>query len=535
MSVRNPLVRPAELRVLLAGAAMAGLMGACSMPAPVEPPPPPPEAELEEPELYGGPTADAEAQAYADTQVDSNNPYADQGPPDPAGLDGVFAEAEARRPGWGTMEPIPNPAPGERGRAYAEAAPVRSAPPARTLSPTPSPVPMDEPGQLPRVEDRLGAYAAGPAPAQPAPFVEPPVYEAPVAEGQPAASYPPVIVTMRPVPNPEERAATQPRTEPARREMAAAPAPQRRAEAAPTQPRRESRPAVRAAADRRLAGGPAPAQPPRAAASADRSARNTSAAVRAPVQQPARQAAGAPARANTAANRPATQPAARNQAQAQAPLPPANTPAGRAARLKRLEGGLSQLVQRDATLTVPERIVPGQTEQITLTLPQGLSETLTRQAGEIGLRDLARQAEVRTTLSGQGWRVEPEEPQTDELRTGRINSFTWSATPERGAGPLSADVDLALQGGGRFETLQLGQLTREIEDGGISDLSVNGLSWRALGAGLLLLAAIIGAFFFVRRGDGGGRVLSRRPEPVNLTPYSHGANTDAPRDEPTRA
>lgn len=527
MSVRRPLAVKVELRILLASAAVAGLLGACSMPAPVEPPPPPPEAELDEPELYGGLTDDAEVQAYADTApVDPDNPYADPRPVDSLGE--AYAEGpapdEARRPGWGTMEPIPNPPAGAKGRAYAGA---RPAPPPAYDAP-------DAPG-MPRTEERLGAYAAGPSPVEPTAYPQPPVYEAPYAEGQPAASYPPVVVTMKPVPNPEGASRTETRT--ARTETVAreaAPARIERRAEVPAQPRRESRPAARAAAERRLAGGPAPAQPARSpgAASASNSARDASATVRAPVQQrPAQPARTAPA---TTPARPAA--AAANRPAAQAPLPPANTPAGRAARLKRLEGGLGQLVQRDSTLSVPERIEPGQTEQITLTLPQSLSESLTRQAGEFGLRDLAREAEVRTALSGEGWRIEPEEPQTDELRAGRISSFTWSATPERGAGPLSADVDLALSGGGRFETLQLGQLTREIEGGGVADLSASGLSWRAIGAALLLLALLIGALFYARRRDGGdGGRLGRRPDPVNLTPYSQGANTDAPREEPSRA
>jgi hypothetical protein len=211
-----------------------------------------------------------------------------------------------------------------------------------------------------------------------------------------------------------------------------------------------------------------------------------------------------------------------------------------------MEGTLAQLVQRDSTLTVPESIETGRTERITLTLPQALSETLTREAREAGLRELATGAEVRVALKGEGWRIEPEEPQSDALRAGRVASFTWQATPERGAGPLSANVDAALSGGGKFETLQLGEVTREIEGvEAASDVSASGLSWRAIGGALLLLAVLIVALVYARRGNGeagvGRRFNRRRPDPVNLTPYSAGADTDTARDgrgddpEPSRA
>jgi hypothetical protein len=193
-----------------------------------------------------------------------------------------------------------------------------------------------------------------------------------------------------------------------------------------------------------------------------------------------------------------------------------------------------------STLSVPDRIVPGQTERVTLTLPQSLSETLTREAGTAGLRDLASQAAVAATLAGEGWRVEPEEPQTDDLRAGRTSSFTWRATPDRGAGPLSADVDARLSGGGRFETLQLGEVSREIEGAGAQGAAddaglVGGLGWRTIGAALLLLALLIGGLIYARRGGENGvgdgsrrRFNRRRPDPVNLTPYSPSADTDAP-------
>ena len=525
---RSPTPLTADLRLLLAGAAAAGLLSACGMPQPVEPPPPP-MAEMEAtPELYGGPEGQPGPAGDTYAQADGDNPYADQSPAAPIGVEPApEMMAEARRPGWGTMDPIPNPpgsAPRRGDRALAQARPA----PETDVTPG-----------MPRTEERLGAYAVGPTPpaspyADAGPTLPPsPPYEAaPYAEGTPASAYPPVIVQMQPVPNPPEGMRNQARS---RVQHTVSP----REETRTVERRRETpRRTARAAADQRLLGGPVRAERTATqAASADRSARDAAATAttRPAVTEPRREAAAGRTQA----------PAARRGAAA---LPPANTPEGRAARLKQVQGALAQLVQRDSTLTTPERIRPGQQERITLTLPQALSETLTREARAAGLRELASAAEVRVDLAGEGWRIEPEEPQTDQLRAGRVASFTWDATAERGAGPLTADIDATLSGGGWIETLQLGEITPEIEGAAApgqenAGAGLAGLSWRAIGGALLLLALLIGLLVYLRRsgdeGDAGRRRYNRRrPDPVNLTPYSPTADTDAPRDagdpEPSR-
>lgn len=520
MSVRRSLAAvPADLRILAAGAAVAGLLSACGMPQPYEPLPPP-EAELQAPpELYGGPVGlqtEAPAEAYAEAGPgDRANPYADPRP-GPGQETEPFAQAmveeESRRPGWGTMEPIPNP-PGSASSAYAQA---RTKPDLPRMAERP----------LPGAEERLGAYSrvepGPPPPAYARREPPPPTTEAPEGarfpEGAPAASFPPVVVTMPPIPNPVERAA--------------APAAEPRVQHTLT-PREEPRPRRRAAAEQRLMGAPARGERTNRQAAASAAGASATASARRTEQASTGSAAKAPA-ANARPPRNET----RNAAQKAAQLPPANTPAGRAARLKRLEGGLAQLVQRDSTLALPESVEAGRTERVTLTLPQALSETLTREAGKVGLKELAAKAEISTTLAGEGWRIEPEEPQTDDIRAGRVNSFTWRATPGKDAGALTADVDARLAGGGRFETLQLGALTRELDGAGAADAEQagGGLGWRTIGAALLLLALLLGALFYARRrdddvaGDGSRRRFNRRrPDAVNLTPYSPSADTDAPR------
>lgn len=328
-------------------------------------------------------------------------------------------------------------------------------------------------------------------------------------EGVPAAAYPPVIVTMPPVPNPEpapqHRAAATPRAE-----AASAPAPEPR-----PAPRRTAR-----VADDRLMGGPATPRPParrtETRAATSHPAATTAApapAARAPIQGPAAERGAATPTRPTSIRTP-------GRPNPAAALPAADTPEGRAARLRRLEGSLRTLIERDSTLTAPATFTPGQEERITLTFPRSLSESLTREARELDLRDLAAEAETRVQLQGEGWTIEPEEPQTDELRAGRTSSFTWRATPERGAGPLTAEVQAVMGGGERFETLQLGQLTGEVTGPGPEVASTGGVPWRVIGLTVLLLAALLGALLYARRKDdhGGRKRHSRgRSEPVNLT------------------
>jgi len=484
-----------------AGLLVAGsLVTACVEPPRVDPFYQPPVAEAP-PELYGAPEGEPGALAEAQPGTDPYAPVDPAAPPAP-----TEAYAELRRPGWGTMEPIPNP-PGspatDQSRAYAETAPADGrpseqdrvqayAPPSPPLAQTLPPVPAPE------------AYAE--LYRAPAPLPPPAPLEAPYAEGEPASSYPSTVVTMPPIPNPIETG-REPRVRDEIEPRAEREAP----------PRRAAR-----ATDDRLLGGPARPRAER---------RSASAATAAGSSRPAAATAASAAR-NAAPARPAGQTA--QQGAARNPRPAADTPAGRQAALNRLRSVLTTQVERDSTLAVdPART--GVAQRVTLTLPAGLAETLIREANAAGLSALASRAEVRTLLRGEGWRIEPEEPQNGPLTAGQVSSFTWTATPGRDAGPLTADVSANLSGGGRFETLDLGEVRRSVEGAEGAAEEPGGLSARAIAAAALLLLLLLGALWYARRGNGPAdgsrrRFNRRRPEPVNLTPYSPAADTDAPRD-----
>lgn len=520
----------------------AGLLAACVDPRPAEPLPPPPMAEAE-PELYGAPE-DPIGDAYAEAEP-MPEPMVEGDPSAAPGFDPAGQAQFAQRPGWGTMEPVPNPpgSPAAQGRAFARAEPVQprtdgrpserdrvgayEVPPPdvyaeRYAQVRPAPAPAPQP------------YAqARPAPA-PQPYVEPaptPPVEAPFAEGLPASSYPSTVVTMPPVPNPVEVARVTPRVR-AVVQPRAERQPQR-----PADPRRTERRAR--AADERLLGGPArPERRSAAAAEAGASSRNAAATVRSEGRSTApATTAAAPARPSGA--RPDTPRA--TQSRPERPARPAvNTPAGRQAALDRLRNALTVLVERDSTLAL-DPASPGEQQRVTLTLPAGLAEALTREAADGGLRSLASRAEVRAMLQGDDWRIEPEEPQNAPIEAGQVPAFTWKATPGPKAGPLTADISANLSGGGRFETLDLGEVRRDVE-GPAAARREGGVSARVLAAGALILLLLGGAFWYARRDNGGSsldgsrrRFNRRRPDPVNLTPYSPAADTDAPRgSDPAR-
>jgi hypothetical protein len=268
--------------------------------------------------------------------------------PPPPPMDEVVVVEERRRPGWGTMAPVPNPGEGER--AYAEGRRGQ---------------PYGAPESVPYAP--RGYVEARPAPDG----------EAIYSEGVPTAAERPLVITMEPVPNPTgtTRAGVDDR------QTSSAPPPRR----------------VRRASDEGLLGGPT-------------AARTQAAPTRRPEAAPARRpvtaTAAAPAR-NTQRAAAATTTAPRKTATAKPATAKQTTGAKAVKGMEHFRNVLSQLVQRDSTLTAPAEIVPGRTEQVTLTLPATLAETLSREARAAGMRDAAAGARIRAALTGEGWRIEP--------------------------------------------------------------------------------------------------------------------------------
>ena len=474
-------------------AAVAALMTACGMPDAMDPPPPPMEAPPP-PELYGTPDGpDAYAQ-YGQGPC-AMDPYPAAMPPPPC--DPAMAP-----PGAGDEE--------EARRALAEAvhdAHTKSAhlPPFdhRPGWGTMAPVPNPDEGRREYARSGRGQPYGEPEtqPYAPRGYVEVTPSregEAVYPEGVPAAYQRSVVVTMEPIPNPSgtTRAGLD----------------EDRAQGAPPRVRPRRR-----ATDEGLLGGP------------------TGRREAAPARRPAR-AEAAPARTARAEPARTTQRAAATAAPAARPAPQKAAAAPTTGRrsMEHFRNVLSQLVQRDSTLQAPTDIVPGRTETVTLTLPTTLAETIAREARASGLRDGAAGSRISARLVGEGWTIEPDEPQSSGVRPGQAAAFTWRATPEAGAGRLRADVDTVLpRRGGRTETLNLAQLNGPELSGAAERERDGGGGTARLIAAIVLLLVLGGAFWLLRRRDDspatvGSTRRRRYREPVNLTPYAPNADKPAP-------
>ena len=106
---------------------------------------------------------------------------------------------------------------------------------------------------------------------------------------------------------------------------------------------------------------------------------------------------------------------------------------------------------------------------------------------------------ITAALTGQGFAVTPEGPQSAPLLAGQPIVFRWSVTPQAGAhGPLQAEINADLLTDGR--TLPLGTIK--------SLAGVGRATGRVVGVGLLVLIALALLGWAARR---------RRPTPAGAT------------------
>ncbi|MES2344108.1 MAG: hypothetical protein V4597_20770 [Pseudomonadota bacterium] len=116
-------------------------------------------------------------------------------------------------------------------------------------------------------------------------------------------------------------------------------------------------------------------------------------------------------------------------------------------KLAKLQAAVGGEVAAGSKLTVPEAVTKGQAGQVSLSLPQTLLATIQREAAKLGLTKAAKKAEVTATLSGAGYEITPNGPQTAKLKTGEGAAFNWQVKPGAGErGPLKADIDARLAG-----------------------------------------------------------------------------------------
>ena len=308
-------------------------------------------------------------------------------------------------------------------------APHETAPPPSAYREAPPPALM---GEAPSSADHSG-LAGGPAGSEPAALSHSPnsnprylmrlvTYRR--ADG--------VLVTaMRPVPNPEDLSADDRRsiygTRYAPRAFLAAGHGRRHVEVAAA-PQMTAKPAMAKAA-------PPKAAPFKPVAVAKLAPPPVAAA--APPPKAVEQARPAPA--------PATEVAALKTPPPVAMAPGLKAPAD--PKLAALQAALGAEVTAGSKLTTPDLLPAGQASPISLSLPQTLMAGLQREAAKLGLGKAARKAEVTATLSGQGYEITPNGPQTAQLKAGEGPSFNWQVKPGAGEkGPLRADVDATLKG-----------------------------------------------------------------------------------------
>ncbi|MBP6546285.1 MAG: hypothetical protein KA220_06175 [Phenylobacterium sp.] len=116
-------------------------------------------------------------------------------------------------------------------------------------------------------------------------------------------------------------------------------------------------------------------------------------------------------------------------------------------KLAKLQTAVGGEVASGSKLTVPDTVTKGQAGEVKLTLPQTLLATIQREAANLGLTKAAKKAEVTATLSGAGYEITPNGPQTAKLKSGEAAAFNWQVKPGAGErGPLKADVDASLAG-----------------------------------------------------------------------------------------
>ncbi len=242
------------------------------------------------------------------------------------------------------------------------------------------------------------------------------------------------------------------------------------------------------AAESKLAGGPKTKHP-----TARRGARHAAGAGKAGTHI----ATKSPAAKSSASAKPAQQAAVAPSATTKAaPKAAASAPAaGPLTKPQQLGAALAGEVTAGAQLDIPNAIREGNEGIVTLTLPPSLGERIRQEAAKLGLGSAARTAEARATLSGEGYDIDPSDPQNAALKDNESAGFTWIVKPQAGdKGPLSANVGANLTGGGKSQTLDISTLERPVSPeadkaGGAAKLSQRWVTFGLLG--LLALFVII--------------------------------------------
>jgi cell division protein FtsN len=138
------------------------------------------------------------------------------------------------------------------------------------------------------------------------------------------------------------------------------------------------------------------------------------------------------------------------------PPPPAVAPA------RKLEAAVAGL-GKTAVLAAPADLSAAKPGKVTLSLPANLFSAIRAEAVKLGLAKAARKTEVTATLSGDGYTITPNGPQTQTLKPGKAATFTWQVLPGPNAkGALKADVSALLKGAKEIESVSLAHLEQTV-------------------------------------------------------------------------
>jgi hypothetical protein len=162
------------------------------------------------------------------------------------------------------------------------------------------------------------------------------------------------------------------------------------------------------------------------------------------------------------------------------------------ARYDALQTALTSDIAHGAILNAPRQIQPGQSADVTLTIPGDFAQTLRTEAASQNLSDQATSANLEATLSGDGYTIVPNETQALPLTLGAPTVFHWKVTPQGATqGALHADLRANLLAANHV--LNLGTIKAH-----------SGLFGRVIGVGLLVVIALVLLGWVTR---------SRRPTP----------------------
>lgn len=233
---------------------------------------------------------------------------------------------------------------------------------------------------------------------------------------------------QRPYPTPTQDPAPQP--PPTELMGAPAPPPANETTAAPTQ---TPAPAPLKAPDVTMAPIPNPPEPPRSAERAD---------PRPPVAAPSPAAAPAPSAVPAPLAATSVRTAAPLTGQPMVGAPPVVAPATAPPHPVAAQGepqpeafqaAAATALNHGSQLKLPARFETGQAAQVTLTLPASFAAALSKAAINGGLTTAGGPIDVTAALTGQGYRIEPMEPQSLPLQAGQPLVFHWTVTPSAGA------------------------------------------------------------------------------------------------------